>query len=322
MGSVSGNADDRTLDLFDGELEAPLVNDGVVDLTFKASKQDGYPVWTENKSKLIQHYVRYFILVTKHGTYLDGFAGPQTEEYNDGSWSAKRVLEIKPAWLRRFILCDLAPKQVESLSKLVEERRAAGDKRKIEIHQGDFNAVVDQVLQAGTIREKEATFCLLDQRTFECQWETVRKIAGYKKAGTKIEQFYFLAVGWLARSIAALKDDAKLRAWWGRDDIDLVRSTTKPIEQARLFSQRFVGELGYASALAWPIYERTDSGLGKVMYFMIHATDHPEAPKLMNRAYKAATSTFEPMEHQQSSFDGAGFDIEAIAQRYEAPTDA
>ncbi|WP_198970930.1 three-Cys-motif partner protein TcmP [Xylophilus sp. ASV27] len=225
MGSVSGDADKCAIGLFD-DLQAPSINDGIVELTFKPSKQDGYPVWTESKSKLIQHYVRYFILVTKHGTYIDGFAGPQVEQYDSASWSAKRVLEIRPAWLRRFILCDMSAHQVQHLNTLTAERRAIGDNRKIEVHHGDFNIAIDQILLPGAIREKEATFCLLDQRTFECKWDTVRKIAEYKKAGTKIEQFYFLAVGWLGRSIAALKDDDKLRAWWGRDDIDLPRSTT------------------------------------------------------------------------------------------------
>ena len=317
MGSVSDDASDSKLDLFE-ELQAPPINDGIVELTFKSSKQDGYPVWTENKAKLIQQYVRFFLMVTKHGTYIDGFAGPQVEEYNDESWSAKRVLEIKPPWLRRFILCDMNSRQVEHLNHLLADRRALGDKRKIEIHPGDFNATIDQILVQGAIREKEATFCLLDQRTFECKWDTVRKIAAYKKAGTKIEQFYFLAVGWLGRSMAALKDEKKLREWWGRDDVNLPRSTSNSVELARLFSHRFMRELGYATAAAWPIYERADSGLGKVMYFMIHATDHEEAPKLMNRAYKAATLANQPMEHTQTAFEGEGFDLEAIARKYDA----
>ncbi len=317
MGSVSEDADTRTLGLFGDELPSPAIKDGIVDLTFKSSKQDGYPVWSENKSKLIQHYVRYFLMVTKHGTYIDGFSGPQVEEYNDESWSAKRVLEIQPPWLRRFILCEMNPRQVEHLQRLAQSRLDLGDKRKIEIHPGDFNTSIDQILTPGAIREKEATFCLLDQRTFECKWDSVRKIAAYKQSGTKIELFYFLAVGWLARSIAALKDDQKLRDWWGRDDIDLPRNTTNSVELAKLFSHRFERELGYATAAAWPIYERSDGGLGKVMYYMIHATDHQEAPKLMNRAYKAATLVNQPMEHMQIGFAGKGFDLD-IANKYQA----
>ena len=310
MGSVSINTADgvEQFELFD----LPLETEGVVriETSFRGGIGDGHPVWSENKSKLIQRYVRYFILITKHGTYLDGFAGPQTEVYNGESWSAKRVLEIEPAWLRRFILCDLSGSQIGHLNQLVEERRASGDRRKIEIYQGDFNQTVDQVLVPGNIREKEATFCLLDQRTFECKWETVAKIAAYKREAAKIELFYFLPVGWLARSISALKDEQKLRDWWGREDTSVLRGISNSYTFAELFRSRFLGELGYKSVLAWPIFDKGENG--KIMYFMIHATDHPEAPKLMNRAYRQATLAFEPVEHLQAAFDAAGFEISGL----------
>jgi len=34
----------------------------------------------------------------------------------------------------------------------------------------------------------------------------------------------------------------------------------------------------------------------KIMYHMIHATDHPEAPKFMSRAYRRAVHPLEPIE--------------------------
>ena len=69
---------------------------------------------------------------------------------------------------------------------------------------------------------------------------------------------------------------------------------------------RFEQELGYASVRGWPIRAKSDDG--RVMYYMIHAADHPEAPKLMYRAYKNATGAMEPMEHLQTEFDCEGFD--------------
>ena len=56
-------------------------------------------------------------------------------------------------------------------------------------------------------------------------------------------------------------------------------------------------EFGYKSVKAWPIYERADGG--NTMYYMIHATDHPEAPKLMSRAYRRAVHPLEPLEDLQ-----------------------
>ena len=35
-----------------------------------------HPVWTDNKASLISRYIYCFELVTHHGTYIDGFAGP------------------------------------------------------------------------------------------------------------------------------------------------------------------------------------------------------------------------------------------------------
>jgi len=35
-------------------------------------------IWTENKAHFIQQYLKYFVQITKHGAYIDGFAGPQS----------------------------------------------------------------------------------------------------------------------------------------------------------------------------------------------------------------------------------------------------
>lgn len=306
MGRVPRNKgpDPHSLKLF--ALEEPTEVQGVVDFAkdFKSNAYDSYPVWTENKSKLIAQYVYHFIMVTKHGAYIDGFAGPQVEEYNDESWSAKRVLEIRPDWIRKFILCDLDPKQVERLEQLKAERVALGDKRSVTVKRGDFNVLVDQVLAESGITEKEATFCLLDQRTFECRWATVRKLAAHKTT-SKIELFYFVPVGWLARSMAATKERQKLIDWWGRDDFQALQGA-RSVDVAEMFVQRFEQELGYKRALAWPIHDRGNEG--RVMYYMIHATDHPEAPKLMNRAYWKSTHAAEPMEHLQEILEGFELD--------------
>ena len=63
------------------------------------------PLWTEHKAKLISRYLYYFVLITRHGVYIDGFAGPQQPDQPD-SWAAKLVLESEPRWMREFALCD------------------------------------------------------------------------------------------------------------------------------------------------------------------------------------------------------------------------
>src|SRR4030043_241102 len=118
-----------------------------------------HPFWTENKAKLIAKYLYYFVLVTKHGAYIDGFAGPQ-KPGKPGTWAARLVIESEPRWLRRFYLFEKEQSQYEYLEKL-KESQPPDPKRKIYVYQGDFNSVVHDFLRKKPIGEHEATFCLL-----------------------------------------------------------------------------------------------------------------------------------------------------------------
>jgi hypothetical protein len=162
----------------------------------KKTKTPLYPIWTENKAKLIERYLYYFVLITKHGTYIDGFAGPQDASRPD-LWAARLVLENRPRWLRHFHLFELVPAKVTALETLkasqpLPDRAKHEPRRSITIYPGDFNTRVHELLQGGSIRPKEATFCLLDQRTFECRWASVKALAQHRSTGKKLELFYRL----------------------------------------------------------------------------------------------------------------------------------
>jgi len=195
--------------LFDPS-EFPTADGNSIDPTIKTFDR---PVWTDNKAHFIMRYLKLFVLVTHHGTYIDGFAGPQEEKACE-SWAAKLVLESEPRWMRHFHLCEQKRSQVALLKSLKESQPTASTTRNIEIYEGDFNDKIDEILASGDVTEKEATFCLLDQRTFECKWSTLERLAKFKKSGHKIELFYFLANGWLERALAAQKDTDVLAAWW------------------------------------------------------------------------------------------------------------
>ena len=250
-----------------------------------------YAIWTESKARLIERYLYYFVLITKHGTYIDGFAGPQKKE-SPSMWAAKSVLESRPRWLRHFHLFEIKPTGYNALLDLKDnqpgrDKTLREPKRDVKIYLGDFNNRITEILDPDQIPAKEATFCLLDQRTFECHWSTVASIANYKSYGHKIELFYFLPNSWLNRAIFGLNEpDSVLLEWWGRKDWEEQILRKKGLIRSEAFVNRFREELGYRSVKAWPIYER--HGGGSVMYYMIHATDHPEAPALMYRAYHKA----------------------------------
>jgi len=257
-----------------------------------------HPLWTKHKATLISRYLYYFVLITRHGVYIDGFAGPQAPDKPD-SWAAKLVLESEPKWMRNFYLCDVDPKQVAALKEL-RDGQSEIKGRTIDVFGEDFNVSVDKILETDRIREKTATFCLIDQRTFECNWASVEKIA-LRKADRKIELFYFVPTGWLARSIKGLNDpQPTMERWWRRDDWVSLRRL-HGYEIADMFCQRFKEELAYNFAHAWPIYET--QGGKRVMYYMVHASDHIEAPNLMARAYRKATGRKEPPEQFSLEFN-------------------
>jgi three-Cys-motif partner protein len=255
-------------------------------------------IWTEHKATFIARYLYYFVFITHHGTYIDGFAGPQSHAPSN-MWAAKLVLESEPRWLRHFHLFDSHRGKIQQLRAMVraqEPRQPGEPTRSVSIRRGDFNRLVRDLFRRSPIKEREATFCLLDQRTFECRWDSVEAIASHKKAGYKIELFYFLANLWLDRALSAAqrtKTRRQIEEWWGRPDWEQLRALTQP-DRAQLFGER-LKQLGYAHVMPYPIFEKK-GGRGHIMYYMIHATDHPEAPKIMRRAYDNAVTPPEPAD--------------------------
>lgn len=244
------------------------------------------PIWTRNKAHFIARYLKTFTYVTKHGTYIDAFAGPQHDDSKEDSWAVKLVLENEPRWLKYFYLFEKDKQQLGELSELAKKYEGGNNTQKITVVPGDCNIQLPSFLSAKPIREKEATFCLLDQRSTECDWATVQAIASYKgkNGGMKIEIFYFLAQGWIDRAIKSWKKDVEIKCmkWWGRDDVsDFLR--LQSYERGREMASRFKNELGYRYAYPFPIQK--GEGYGRTMFWMIHASDHPRAPELMSQAY-------------------------------------
>jgi three-Cys-motif partner protein len=248
----------------------------------KEFKSLRHPLWTDSKARLIREYIKLFTYITKHGAYIDGFAAPQRRERLD-LCSAKLVLEAEPKRVRELWLCDIDPEGISILDELAAKHRV--ERRRVHVVPGDFNETVSEILSSGRIRETTAAFALLDQRTFECSWSTVEQLSTHKKT-RKIEIFYFLATGWLDRSIAAVRvpnTAVRLDRWWGNPGWRSLQGM-EGISRAKLVADRFKHELGYLYAYPYAIHNQARGG--RTMYHMIHATDHPEASPLMIRAYR------------------------------------
>lgn len=285
--------------------ELQLFDPGPESIMEARTKAVEKPVWSEHKADLIARYLRYFVFVTRHGTYIDAFAGPQTDR-SSMAWTAELVVSSEPKWLRHFHLFDNDPAQVERLQRL---RELHADRDVTVYPPGDSNRQLPAVLPAGSIGEREASFCLLDQRTFECEWQLCRHVALLRPGQTKVEQFYFLANSWLPRALSAVSTAAtedKVQRWLGDEDWRYFAQLS-PLERVQTFIEKFKGALSYRFVRAWPIYGRT-GGRGVVMYYMIHATDHREAAKLMYRAYNKAVDPPEPSEQLELLLDGVMLD--------------
>lgn len=276
--------------------ELPPANLKVAQQKFKERN----PIWTGCKAKLIERYLYYFVQITHNGVYIDGFAGPQETDRPE-MWSARLVIESRPRWFRKFYLFELADASVELLKQLRDsqpprDKAKKEPKRTIDIYPGDFNKNIAKILEANPIGDKEASFCLLDQRTFQCDWKSVKTVASHKNGGSKVELFYFFPEGWFNRAVAALKNDKeeKLKRWWGNSSWSELLET-RGIMRAQLVADRFKDELKYKYSYPFPIYEKPGEG-GKVMYYMIHASDHDDASKLMSRAYAKALDIKESPE--------------------------
>ena len=142
-------------------------------------------LWTAEKAALIDEYIHLFLLITKHGVYLDLFAGPQRVDDTE-SWSVRRVLErrteVNPA-IRHYAVCDKDPAQAKRLHDLGSHHPS------FRVYAVDVNEEIRTILKEAPIGSNTACFCLMDQRTFECHWTTVEAVAQHKAGGRKIELF-------------------------------------------------------------------------------------------------------------------------------------
>lgn len=241
------------------------------------------PDQTNAKSKLIAEYIRLFQQITRGGLYIDGFAAPQSRDHEE-AWTARRVLEIEPKWIRAFWLCDIDPGGISQLRKLKELHHRSPRSRYVSVVEGDFNQLVTGILKTSKMRRKTAVFALLDQRTAECHWQTVQAIAA--RAGrTKIEMLYFLGTSWLHRSLTQSKTPERLAAldrWWGSSSWNELKNMSQ-VGIVERVGKRFSEELNYRYVKPYPILQLEDGN--RVAFYLIHASDHPEAPKLMDRAF-------------------------------------
>lgn len=274
--SSKGSRDTLTGELFSDLPEAEKPNALMTTIEESAT-------WSVDKSRLVEEYIRLYQMITYGGVYIDGFAAPQRQETDLDLWTLRRIVEIEPKWIQRFYVCDTDPSGVEMLRELKSEHEVDG--RRISVFQGDFNDVVDTVLATGRIKPKTPCFAFLDQRTTECHWDTVIKLANWRRK-RRIELLYFFPTGWLGRTIGGSTTKTgkiALDKWWGNSGWSGDHFPTRERARMELMRERFKHELGYEYVTAWPVFRSKSED--RMLYHLIHASTHPETNNLMRRAF-------------------------------------
>lgn len=273
-----------------------------------------FNLWTHQKAELIARYLWSFLAVTKNGIYIDAFAGPQDPATSDKSWSAKKVLEMESRFLSRACLFELDESKIPALQQLAKRFDQGWTrlwKRQVLQFHGDSNVLIPDYLRKHPFKPNKAGFALLDQRTHECKWDLVQSLADHKKSGTKIELFYFLAQGWMDRSVKSSTRPEKIKEideWYGPGDWGEFMQKGS-FERAAIWKQRFVEKLGYKYAKAFPMKERGNDG--RIMFWLIHASDHPRAIPLMDGAYRSIGLSWTDEEWKQVVIDDLLKDAES-----------
>jgi three-Cys-motif partner protein len=158
-GALAAKRDSKRESLSLFSLDAPVKREPLI-------RRLRYPIWTEKKAKLIEEYLFLFVQITHHGTYIDGFTGPQDSD-KPHTWAAKLVLERAPRWFRHFFLFETDKRKVELIKQMVALQPPRDKKKKepvrtIEVSPSDCNKGIVELLSSHRIGQKEATFCLLD----------------------------------------------------------------------------------------------------------------------------------------------------------------
>lgn len=152
------------------------------------SREDIIGRWSEEKLALLEKYLRaYAVIMNKQKQrwlrgyhYIDAFAGSgkprarDEERYIAGS--PLRALQCEPPFDSYWFI-EISPWRVERLTKLQEQF----PDRRVEIRQGDCNAVLRQEIIAHiTYASQQRGLVFLDPYGLQVEWETVKVLARAK----------------------------------------------------------------------------------------------------------------------------------------------
>ena len=268
--------------------------------------------WTRGKLDVLRRYLEAFAKASTRAPeriYLDTFAGvPENEDRLSGEaieGSARLALGVGDPPFTKVRLFELEA-NAEELEQTLRDDFPGRD---IAVYGGDCNEQVAVALADLAEFNWAPTFAFVDPNGHEAEWRTLELLAGFKRKGKpKVELFLLFASPMFTR---LLKTDGSVReedkqaitAVYGTDDwlhiyharLDgEITPSEAQLHYLNLMRWRIEGELGYE----WthPLEVRNEQG--RVIYYMIFATDHEAGDRIMRHIYAMAAAEFPAMREE------------------------
>ena len=248
-------------------------------------------------------YLKLYRRVAGSGAFIDAFAGTglgvsisSNSDQRDGS----SMIAAKSDAFSRLDLIESDPQCIETLGstmRVLPTRQF----NKINIHHGDCNIVIPQLLNSDDLDASRPCFALLDQESTQLDWRTIEQLAGWKTYEPPAKMTGRPKMCKVELWILFNSHQVIYRLW--PRDRDKYPETRSPETLDRIFGTRdgwwdlwedrrpasmlvtrFADQLrglGYQYVLPQQI---NDPYSGRPQYHMLHATDHPSAVSFMRWA--------------------------------------
>ena len=267
--------------------------------------------WTLNKLDVFEMYLKLYRRVAGSGAFIDAFAGTglgvsvrSKNNQRDGS----SMIAAKSDAFSRLDLIETDAQCIETLRSTTRELPTR-QSSKINIHHGDCNIIIPQLLSSDKLDTSRPCFALLDQESTQLDWRTIEQLAGWKTyeppatmAGRpkmcKVELWILFNSHQVINRLWP-HDRRKYPESRSPETLDRVFGTRdgwwdlwEDQQPASMLVKRFADQLralGYQYVLPQQI---NDPNSGRPQYHMLHATDHPSAVSFMRWA-KRRTDGYE-----------------------------
>ncbi|MEJ3652036.1 three-Cys-motif partner protein TcmP [Actinomycetes bacterium KLBMP 9759] len=256
--------------------------------------------WTRNKLRILEGYLPAFNRASTRSperVYIDLMAGqPENRGADNGEMfdgSARIALASDPGFTR-LAFCEQEP----NATRLRKDLTARFPGRSWKVYPGDCNVTVDRVLADLSDVRWAPTFAFVDQQAREVKWETLAKLATFRKnsRNLKTELWILASPAMIAKGVKGTNGDSFAEqvdqlygtdAWRriqaARDDRTISAANYRD-EMVNLLRWRLEKQLGYAMTARIPMNMPTRMPI----YDMVFATDHWVGNKIMSDLYLAA----------------------------------